>query len=437
MMVKSVKRLSLIGFTTSLILAGSFSIGQFTSVANAQSFFGVLSQQSAEVTLGISKSSITTAEISQAIAGGGSGDGSISFTSNTPSKCTVSGTGLITPVAVGSCSIYATRASSGIYLQRSSSVATIQVTTVAGETTTATTTAAKGTTFNGAQPINSSLLSDLPRFDANLVKSSGKSLLTWSASKRVSIIIKSKNGTSTTSAVALTEKGGSYELPVFTPGYLSTVTVINEDESDRREFSIATPPAKPSKITVVQASKATSYAYIVKWEPTSYSEFYKITVIPNGGEKLTYLSTTPDFYLFDRKEQSYQFAISALGEGGTTSDPTSFRATLSAPVSFSAKFVINSKNSKFSANAFSALQTVGTKSAQGATVTVSTYFDSKIKVSKKLAKDRAMLASSVIKKINPNLTVNISVTKATTAVQKSQMRVLSKAPTRNLILSNG
>jgi hypothetical protein len=82
------------------------------------------------------------------------------------------------------------------------------------------------------------------------------------------------------------------------------------------------------------------------------------------------------------------------------------------------------------------LQTVGTKSVQGATVTISTYFDSKVKVSKKLAKDRAMLASSVIKKARPNLIVNISVTKASTASQKSEMRVLSKAPARRLVLTN-
>ena len=264
-----------------------------------------------------------------------------------------------------------------------------------------------------------------------------KSLLNWSASKRVSIIIKSKNGTSTTSAVALTEKGGSYELPALAPGYLSTVTVINEDESDRREFSVSTPPDKPSKISVVQASKATNFAYILKWEPTSYSEFYKITVTPNGGEKLTYLSTTPDFYLFDRKNQSYQFTISALGEGGSISVPSTFRATLSAPVSFSAKFVINPKNSKFTSNAFTALQTVGTRSAQGAEVTISTYFDGKVKVSQKLAKDRAKLASSVIKASSPNVTVKISVTKAKTAAQISQMVVLSKAPSRKLILTNG
>jgi hypothetical protein len=151
---------------------------------------------------------------------------------------------------------------------------------------------------------------------------------------------------------------------------------------------------------------------------------------------MTYLSTTPDFYLFDRKEQSYLFTISALGEGGTTSDPSSFRATLSAPNSFSAKFVINPKNSKFTPKALTALQTVGTKSVQGATVTISTYFDSKVKVSQKLAKDRAMLASSVIKKARPNLTVNISVTKASTAAQKSEMRVSSKAPARRLVLTN-
>ena len=428
MMVKSVKRLSLLGFTTSLILSGSFSVAQFTSVANAQSFFGVLSPQTSEVTLAVSKASITTAEISQATAAGGSGDGAFTFTSNTPSKCTVSGTGVITPVAVGSCSIYATRASSGIYLQRSSNVVTIQVTAVTADTT--------DNTTDGTRTSNRSLLVDLPRFDANISKAGGKSVLNWSASKRVSIIIKSKNGTSTTSAVAVLEKGGTYELPALTPGYLSTVTVINEDESDRREFSLAAPPAKPTKISVVQASKATNYAYIVKWEPASYSEFYQINVTPNGGEKMTYLSTTPDFYLFDRKEQSYLFTISALGEGGTSSDPSTFRATLSAPNSFSAKFVINPKNSKFTSKALSALQTVGTKSSQGATVTVSTYFDSKVKVSKKLAKDRAMLASSVIKKARPNLTVKISVTKATKASQKSEMRVLSTAPARRLVLTN-
>ena len=428
-MINLAKRLILVGFTTSLIMVGSFLVSQFAVVANAQSFFGVLAPQSSEVTLGISKTSFTTLETAQAVAGGGSGDGTYSFTSTTPATCTISSSGLISPVAIGSCSIFATRASSGTFLQRSSNISTLQITSTAAETTTA-------TTFNGTQPINRSLLVDKPRFDANISKSGAKSLLNWSASKRVSIIIKSKNGTSTTSAVALVEKGGSFELPALTPGYLSTVTVINEDESDRREFTVATPPVKPTKISVLQASKETNYAYIVKWEPASYSEFYQIVVTPNGGEKMSYLSTTPDFYLFDRKEQSYLFTVSALGEGGSTSDPSSFRATLSAPNSFSAKFVINPKNSKFTTKALTALQTVGTKSSQGATVTISTYYDGKIKVSQKLAKDRALLASSVIKKARPNLIVKISVTKATTSVQKSEMRVSSKAPARRLVLTN-
>ena len=428
-MINLAKRLILVGFTTSLIMVGSFLVSQFAVVANAQSFFGVLAPQSSEVTLGISKTSFTTLETAQAVAGGGSGDGTYSFTSTTPATCTVSSSGLISPVAIGNCSIFATRASSGTFLQRSSNISTLQITSTAAETTTA-------TTFNGTQTINRSLLVDKPRFDANISKSGAKSLLNWSASKRVSIIIKSKNGTSTTSAVALVEKGGSFELPALTPGYLSTVTVINEDESDRREFTVATPPVKPTKISVLQASKETNYAYIVKWEPASYSEFYQIVVTPNGGEKMSYLSTTPDFYLFDRKEQSYLFTVSALGEGGSTSDPSSFRATLSAPNSFSAKFVINPKNSKFTTKALTALQTVGTKSSQGATVTISTYYDGKVKVSKKLAKDRALLASSVIKKARPNLIVKISVTKATSASQKSEMRVLSKAPARRLVLTN-
>ena len=428
-MINLAKRLILVGFTTSLIMVGSFLVSQFAVVANAQSFFGVLAPQSSEVTLGISKTSFTTLETAQAVAGGGSGDGTYSFTSTTPATCTISSSGLISPVAIGSCSIFATRASSGTFLQRSSNISTLQITSTAAETTTA-------TTFNGTQTINRSLLVDKPRFDANISKSGAKSLLNWSASKRVSIIIKSKNGTSTTSAVALVEKGGSFELPALTPGYLSTVTVINEDESDRREFTVATPPVKPTKISVLQASKETNYAYIVKWEPASYSEYYQIVVTPNGGEKMSYLSTTPDFYLFDRKEQSYLFTVSALGEGGSTSDPSSFRATLSAPNSFSAKFVINPKNSKFTTKALTALQTVGTKSSQGATVTISTYYDGKIKVSQKLAKDRALLASSVIKKARPNLIVKISVTKATTSVQKSEMRVSSKAPARRLVLTN-
>ena len=428
-MTNLAKRLILVGFTTSLIMVGSFLVSQFAVVANAQSFFGVLAPQSSEVTLGISKTSFTTLETAQAVAGGGSGDGTYSFTSTTPATCTISSSGLISPVAIGNCSIFATRASSGTFLQRSSNISTLQITSTAAETTTA-------TTFNGTQPINRSLLVDKPRFDANISKSGAKSLLNWSASKRVSIIIKSKNGTSTTSAVALVEKGGSFELPALTPGYLSTVTVINEDESDRREFTVATPPVKPTKISVLQASKETNYAYIVKWEPASYSEYYQIVVTPNGGEKMSYLSTTPDFYLFDRKEQSYLFTVSALGEGGSTSDPSSFRATLSAPNSFSAKFVINPKNSKFTTKALTALQTVGTKSSQGATVTISTYYDGKIKVSQKLAKERALLASSVIKKARPNLIVKISVTKASTSVQKSEMRVLSKAPARRLVLTN-
>lgn len=426
-MFKSVKRLILVGITTSLIFVGSFLVSQFATVANAQSFFGVLSPQITEVTLAISKPSITTAEFAQASAGGGSGDGSVSFTSSTPNKCTVSGTGVITPVAVGSCSLFATRASSGIYLQRSSSVAIIQVTALA---------AATENTTNGTSTSNRALLVDAPRFDATISESGGKSVLNWSASKRVSIIIKSKNGSSTTSAVALVEKGGTYELPALAPGYLSTVTVIKDDESDRREFSVTTPPTKPNKVSVVAASKATNYAYILKWEPTSYVEYYRITVQQNDGEKITYLSTTPDFYVFDRKAQSYLFTVAALGEGDSASDPISFRATLTAPISLIANFKVNAKTSKFTTVGFNGLHTVATRSDPNATVTVVTYFDSKKKITRLLAKERATRAAALIKAARSTVVVNILLKKASNTAQLSQMQISSKAPVRKLVLSN-
>ena len=72
---------------------------------------------------------------------------------------------------------------------------------------------------------------------------------------------------------------------------------------------------------------------------------------------------------------------------------------------------------------------------KAATVTVSTYFDSKIKGSKQRAKLRAINAGTVIKATRPTVTVKISVTKAVSKSQLGQMRVLSKAPPRKLVLS--
>lgn len=251
---------------------------------------------------------------------------------------------------------------------------------------------------------------------------------------RFYITVENKLGKKT--SIVEKSAGDNFEIvDGLTPGLVNLVTVTNESGVLLKSSRISVPPLKVWNLSAIAATKATQYAFIIKWNPNSYSEYYQITVQPSGGEKLTYLSSTPDFYLFDRKAQKYEFTIAAQGEDGTVSEPIAFKASLTAPISLIGKFNINAKSSKFTTKSIGGLRAIGTRSDQAATVTVSTYFDSKVKGSKQRAKLRAINAGTVIKATRPTVTVKISVTKAVSKAQLGQMGVLSKAPPRKLVLS--
>ena len=106
------------------------------SSALAESFFGVLAPQSSPVVVTLSSTTIKVNQSASASASGGSGDGAFSFSTTTPAKCSINATsGAITPIAAGSCSIIATRASSGTFLQRTSLPALLTITTLDGTPT--------------------------------------------------------------------------------------------------------------------------------------------------------------------------------------------------------------------------------------------------------------------------------------------------------------
>lgn len=64
--------------------------------------------------------------LSLSISGGG-GTGALSFTTSTPTICSVSETGVVTALAVGTCQVQAMKASSGIYLSASSNNLSINI----------------------------------------------------------------------------------------------------------------------------------------------------------------------------------------------------------------------------------------------------------------------------------------------------------------------
>jgi hypothetical protein len=103
--------------------------------------FGYRKDQ-APVSLAAASTSVTAGGTVVLTAGGGSGTIAYSYTSSTTGICTVSGTGVVTSIAAGTCSVTATNAANGEYLDKTSSAVTITVNAVVTTATTTDTSAA-------------------------------------------------------------------------------------------------------------------------------------------------------------------------------------------------------------------------------------------------------------------------------------------------------
>lgn len=405
----------------------------FTSLPSASgaSFFGVLAPQTSAVTISLSATSIRINQSATATAGGGSGDGVYTFATTTPAKCSINVSGAITPIATGTCTVTATRASSGTFLQRSSNPASLTITAADGSEP----------EEEDAPPqvdANGNLISATakPTFSSDVNIAGDKALITWKVSTKVDITVSSRKGESKYQALARTEDGGTFEIPGLEPGYRYTITVTNDDGKFSQVFQRSVAPLKVTRISGLSASKATNYAFIVKWEPQSFVEYYRIEITGDGDEPLMYYSKSPEFYLFNRGAKSYLFAVSAQGEGGEFSDPVRFRASLTAPVNISSKLPTNPTSDRLTTASSNQLKSIANRLTAQTEVTVTVYYDAKVKGAQKLAQTRVARAAATLKVAKPTLVVKTQVRKQISVKSLSQIAISTKAPARKLTLAN-
>ena len=407
-----------------LVIVGAAPAG------HGASFFGVLAPQTQPVTVTLSATSIKLNQSATAAASGGSGDGAYSYATITPAKCSISASGAITPIATGTCTVLATRASSGTFLQRSSNPTSLTITALDGAEP----------EEESSQQTNASgqLISAIakPTFSSDVEISGTKALVSWKVSSKVSITLSSKKGQSTFEAAARTEEGGTFEIPNLEPGYQYTIAVTNDDGTISQVFQRSVAPLKVTRISGLSATKATNYAFVVKWEPQSYVEYYKVEIVGLDDQPLTYYTKTPDFYLFDRTAKSYQFAVSAQGEGGEFSEPVRFRATLTAPVNITSKLPTNPVSDRLTTATSNQLKSIANRLTAQTEVTATVYYDSKVKGAKKLAQTRVARAAATLKVAKPTLVVKTQVRKQISTKSLSQIAISTKAPARKLTLAN-
>jgi len=398
--------------------------------AHAESYFGVLAPQPTAVQISLSATSIRLNQSATATASGGSGDGAISFSTTTPAKCSINGSGAITPIATGTCTVRATKASSGTFLQRVSDPASLTITSAdanAEEEEQAPQVDAKGNLISATA---------IPTFSSDVSITGASALVTWKLSSKVSVLVSSRKGESRYEGVARTENGGELSIPNLEAGYQYTITVINDDEKISQVFKRSVAPAKVTRISGLSPSKATNYAFVVKWQPQSFVEYYKIEITGDGDEPLIYYSKTPDFYLFNKQAKSYLFAISAQGEGGEFSDPVKFRAGLTAPLNISAKLPTNPASNRLTTTTSNQLKSIANRLTPQTVVTVTTYYDPKVKGAKSLAAKRIARAAATLKVTKSTLEVRTQVRPTTSKKSLTQIMLTTKAPARKLTLTN-
>jgi len=276
----------------------------------------------------------------------------------------------------------------------------------------------------------------IPPFSSDVSITGSSALVMWKFSTQIKALVSSRNGESWYEGVARTENGGELSIPNLEAGYQYTITVINDDEKISQVFKRSVAPAKVTRISGLSPSKATNYAFVVKWQPQSFVEYYKIEITGDGDQPLIYYSKTPDFYLFNKQAKNYLFAISVQGEGGEFSDPVKFRAGLTAPLNISAKLPTNPTSNRLTTLTSNRLKSIANRLTPQTVVTVTTYYDSKVKGAKKLAAKRIARAAATLKVTKSKLEVRTQVRPTTSKKSLTQIILTTKAPTRKLTLTN-
>ena len=398
----------------------------FASGAHASGFFGVLTEQTEAVVISAPATSLEIGATTQASASGGSGTGGYTFASSTAAQCTISNSGLITAVAAGNCSVSATRAASGLFLDRTSAALTLTIKAPVVQQ-------APGTT--GGAPALSASAGPVYSVDFNLTSGTSTEF-TWNGAERVVVRVESKLGTRENEFQASKEKGGIGFVEGLIPGYINKITVADVAGTWTNSIEVAVPPIKVTGVSATPATAATNYTYILKWRPQSYFEYYKINVTGPDGQSLTYYTKSADWALDNKQPGRFIFEILAQGEGESLSEPVRFAATVTNPINISAKLPTNPASSKLTTASSNQLKAIANRLTAQTEVTVTVFYDSKVKGAKKLAQTRVNRAAATVKVTKPSLLVKTQVRKQISAKSLSQISITTKAPARKMTLTN-
>ena len=406
---------------------GGLFISFVTAVtAQASGFFGVLIEQTDSVILSAPTTTLEVGATTQASASGGNGDGRFTFATSTSSKCSISASGLIMAISAGNCSVTATKVASGLYLEKTSAALTVVISAPEEE---------EAGTPGGA---NSSLIAAAgPTYQVDFNLSTGlSSEFSWSGSERVLVTVESNAGKRESEFQATKDKSGIGFVEGLIPGYKHKITVRDFAGTWEKQAEIAVPPTKITGVSATPATAATNYTYILKWRPQSYLEYYKIVVTNPSGEQLIYYSKNPDWALNNKAPGRYLFEILAQGEGEALSEPVRFVATVTNPINISSKLPTNPATNRLTTTTSNQLKSIANRLTAQTVVTVTTYYDPKVKGAKKLATTRIARAAATLKVTKSTLEVRTQVRPTTSKKSLTQIILTTKAPARKLTLTN-
>ncbi|NBR94178.1 MAG: hypothetical protein EBT44_05000 [Actinobacteria bacterium] len=113
-----------------------------------------------------------------------------------------------------------------------------------------------------------------------------------------------------------------------------------------------------------------------------------------------------------------------------------FRAGLTAPVNISAKLPTNPATNGLTTTTSNQLKSIANRLTAQTVVTVTTYYDPKVKGAKALAAKRIARAAATVKVAKSTLEVRTQVRPSMSKKSLTQITLITKAPARKLTLTN-
>ena len=326
----------------SLALASSLLLALLIPVRADAALFGVLAPQENALTFAPSSATVKVGESGQANPTGGSGDGALTVTGITPSICSVSASGTILGIAVGTCSFYATRAQSGTYLPRSSSTGSVSIIAASGTTPTTPTTPTPTYTV-GVSVVGEPYIPPPPDLRAASLTTSGTGVPTikWEAFTRGIVHFVSDEGDYFTAV-----NGSSLQLADLTPGRTWQVTLYADDYTFSKSFKVVVPPLTPTTF-VTKSPTSLGGAYTLSWKSASFSTAYRVTYSSPSVKSTTLQVSSPEALIFFKVGEKTNISVVSVGQGGVESKSAKLVATLtntgpalSLPIDVKSKVVV-------------------------------------------------------------------------------------------------